>query len=216
MSAGKLVSKLQIHDFLVSSEPKVLPGNANYPSKVYAAIIDRGLLDESRFRDCDKETVHRLSVQYSVKALSIWRKVHHNEKNFRKRGLKNNGFLTQMFDLSEVAPDPIPTAAKKRRRPGGGRKSKPFAEKKIRAKQNAAKAIKDMSGGDPGPIIMAANAVASKVQPPKFGEDLGYVLHKLTGNPTLTKKVRKFIEKGGNFMTTKCSKFFVKCCTELF
>ena len=43
---------------------------------------------------------------------------------------------------------------------------------------------------------MAANAVASKVQPRKFGQDLGFVLHKLTGNPTLTQKVRKFIEKG--------------------
>ena len=93
MSAGKLVSKLQIHDFLISSEPKVLPGNADYPSKVYQAIIDRGLLDESRLRDCDKETLHRLSVTYAKKAVLIWKQLNHDEKRFRKRGLKKNGFL---------------------------------------------------------------------------------------------------------------------------
>ena len=200
MSAGKLVSKLQIHDFLVSSQPKVLPGNADYPSKVRAAIIDRGLIDESRLRDCDNETLNRLSLTYSDKAVRIWKNhANYDEKRFRHRGLKKNGFLTQMLDLSELPPLPIPAKAKNRR-PGGGRKSKTFSEKRIRAKQNAVKAIKDMAGNDPGPIIMAANAVASKVQPPKFGQDLGYVLHKLTGNPTLTKKVQKFIEKGGNFI----------------
>ena len=102
-----------------------------------------------------------------------------------------------MFDLSEIAPEPIPAAAKKRQK-GGGRKEKPFAEKLLRAKQIKAKVVKDSVGGDPGPIIMAANAVASKVQPRKFGQDFAYVLHKLTDNPTLTKKVRKIIEKGGN------------------
>ena len=61
-----------------------------------------------------------------------------------------------------------------------------------------------MAGGDPGPIIMAANAVASKVKPKTFGEDFAYVLHKLTDNPVLTKKVWKFIEKGGN---NNCHKY---------
>ena len=65
-SAGKLVSKLQIHDFLVSSEPKIVPGHQEYHLKVYSAIIDRGLIDESRLRECDKETLHLLSQRYSV------------------------------------------------------------------------------------------------------------------------------------------------------
>ena len=193
-SAGKLVSKLQIYDFLANLDPKVLPGTPQYHLKVYSAIIDRGLIDETRLRDCDVETLRRLSVRYADKAISIWKSVGRDRKRFRNRGLKQNGFLTQMLDLSELAPLPIPAKAKKRRS-GGGRKSKPFAEKSLRAKQKAAKAIKDLSGNDPGPVVMAANSMASKVKP--HGPDLAYVLHKLTDNPTLTKKVRKFIERGG-------------------
>ena len=64
-SAGKLVSKLQIYDFLANSDPKVLPGSSEYHLKVYSAIIDRGLINESRLRECDKETLHRLSQRYS-------------------------------------------------------------------------------------------------------------------------------------------------------
>ena len=196
----KFISKLQIYDFLVSSEPKAFPGHPDYAKKVYAAIIDRGLIDETRLRDCDTKLLHDLSVQYAKKASFIWKKrpVYYDPTKFRICGLKSGGFLTHnILDLSQLPPECMPAKAKKRRnrRPGGGRKEKPFNEKGIRAKQKKAKVVKDSVDGDPEPIIMAANAVASK-----FDGDFAFVLHKLTNNPTLTKKVRKIIEKGGNLI----------------
>ena len=194
------ILKEDLFNILVDRD--VLPGHNNYFEEVKEAIYDIIGLSEGTARNNIVDCVVKVTQQYVYKSNKLWKEKGRQKDRFLKSFAKTGGFLWNYISI----PGPLtkengilPTAALKKRRHNrpsplhfskGGRPTKEYARKKLRAKLYARSKLREAANDDSDLLLDTARVTSKNVD-----KDVSYVMNQMHKDPNLAAWLKDLIKE---------------------